>query len=144
MFNTVNHVMRGRIRTTGGTAYTEYITSANLKIMTQATRNQAHGTLGSVLTTFGRHQAMVEVNAFFTKSDVIAALIAGDTVAADWALRNGDGAIVYDMPACQLGGGKRNFPQNEVVTIDLTANAKRDTTFNTSLIVSRLPYCPAS
>jgi hypothetical protein len=142
-FTTVSNILRGRIRS-GSTAYTGYITSANIKISTGAARNLAHGTQGSVLTTFDNSKITVEVNAYFDKPDVIAALVAGTQLAADWCFRNGDGAIMFDLPAVQLGGGKRSYPRGETVKIDLAVGGKRESTFNSSLIVSRFPYCPAS
>lgn len=136
-------VIRGRVRT-GSTSLTGYIASLDLSISNSVTRNPAVGVLGAAVITFGKTKIMLAIDAFFSSMDVMTTLKGNDTVTAEFTLRNDDGGIAFDITAAQLGGGKRSFPSNQVVHINLAVGAVRDPVFNTAMIVSRFPYLPDS
>lgn len=135
-------IIRGWIKNTGSTALSAYIQSADLTIANGVERNTAHGVLGSAVMTWGKVLVNVAVQAMFTTEDAITALAGNDAVKACWAFKNDDGGIAFDIPEARLGGGKRSYPVNKVVSINLDVGANRDPVFNTSLIVSLFPYLP--
>ena len=57
----------------------------------------------------------------------------------DFVINNDDGVIGIDIPSHTLGGGDREFPVNETVLINTTAQSFGDSTLNTSLGVSIMP-----
>lgn len=134
-------VIRGRIRS-GSTSLTGYVGSFTLSIGNSVTRNTALGTLGAAAITFGKVVVKLKADAFFSSMDTNTALLGNDSVTAELTLRNDDGGIAFDITDARLGGGKRSYPTNEVVHIDLAVDANRDPVFNTSLIVSLFPYLP--
>lgn len=134
-------VIRGRVRS-GSTLLTGYVSSFDLSIANSVTRNTALGVLGAAVITFGKVAVDLACDAYFSSMDVMTALTGNDTVTAELVLRNDDGGIAFDVTAAQLGGGKRSFPTNQVVHINLGVAAVRDPVFNTALIVSRFPYLP--
>ena len=60
----------------------------------------------------------------------------------DFILRNNDGAFAIDIPSMTLGGGNRDFPVNETVTINTTGQAYQDDALGTSIGISIFPFLP--
>jgi hypothetical protein len=60
----------------------------------------------------------------------------------DFAIKNDDGVIFVDIPSMTLGGGDREFPVNESILINTTAQAYGDTTYGGSLGITVFPYVP--
>ena len=64
-------------------------------------------------------------------------------VTANWWIRNGECAYCFYIPEARLRNGNANFPKGQVVTIDLPLMANKDATYAASLIVGKIPGCPA-
>ena len=50
--------------------------------------------------------------------------------------------LFLDVPSMTLGGGGREFPVNETVTINVTAQAFEDAALGTSVGMSFFPFLP--
>jgi hypothetical protein len=143
MVNTTSNIQRGRIRKkSDGSARTGYITAMTLTLEQQTERNGAHGVLGAVEITQGKVLPRVEVNVYFTVPEIIADLVAGEMMDADWFVANADGAVIVRMPSCQLSNGMPQYPANKVVTLDLAVPASEDPVYNTTCIVGVIDYVP--
>lgn len=142
MINTTTNIYRGRIRKSDGSARSGCITAVSFTLDQQTERNGAHGVLGAVEITQGKVMPRAEVNAYFSVPEIIADLAAGQLMSADWFIANVDGAVIFDMPQVQLSGGMPQYPQNKVITIDLTAPASEDPIFNTTFICNIIDYVP--
>jgi hypothetical protein len=62
----------------------------------------------------------------------------------DFSIKNDDGGFLVDVPSLTLGGGDKEFPVNESILLNTTAQAFGDTTLGTSLGISMFPYLPSS
>lgn len=122
---------------------TGYITSATLAIDNAANANPVHGKLGSAITTFGKIRVTLSLDVFLTESIVITGARQNLEMRANWWLRNGDGAICFDIPSARIMVESAAFPAGQVVTIPVEVTANADTTWGTSLIASLVPGCPA-
>ena len=142
-YNTTSDISGRIFLSSGGTALTGYITSVNLIVENNAQSNPAHGTLGSAITTFGKTRVRAEINAFLTESGGIDAARNNSAVTANWWIRNGECAYCFYIPEARLRNGNANFPKGQVVTIDLPLMANKDATYAASLIVGKIPGCPA-
>lgn len=143
-FSTATADFTGRIYLySAGTALTGYVSSMNLVLENQVSDNPAHGQVVSAFTSFGKVRVRLEVTAFLTEGGAIDAPRNATAVSANLIIRNSEGAYVFHVPEGRLGNGPANFPKNQVVTIDLPVMASKDGTWGTSLIVSKIPGCPA-
>lgn len=141
--NTTSNIKRGRIRKLSGSALrTGYITAVNVTFEAQTERNGAHGVMGAVEITQGKVMVKAEVNAHFTVPEVIADLVAGELMGADWFIANNDGGMMIDLPQCQLSGGAPEYPLNQTVRINLAVGASEDPIFGTSCIINLFDYVP--
>lgn len=142
-YNTTNGISGRIFLSSDGTALTGYISGATITVENQASGNPAHGVLGSAITTFGKIRVKFAITAFLTESGIIAAGRNNLECSANIWLRNGDGAFVFDVPSARIKTPSASFPKNQVVTIEAEVMANIDTVWGTSLIVSKIPGCPA-
>ncbi len=142
-YNTTSDISGRLFLASDGTALTGYVTSATLTIDNAANMNPAHGILGSAITTFGKITVTLAMDVFLTESALLTAARNNYEVRGNVWIRNGDGAIVLDIPSGRLAVESAAFPAGQVVTIPATLTASRDSTWGTSLIASLIPGCPA-
>jgi hypothetical protein len=102
------------------------------------------GTLGAVAVNVGIFQMTIEAQAWFTGLDITNAIKNNVTVTMDWQMKNRDGAVAFDVPSLKLGGGGKEFPRDQTVLINTTAQAFEDATSATSIGVSLFPVVPLS
>ena len=98
--------------------------------------------LGAQFMNFGNFEIDIEAQLIFNDSRVASAVRENRTMSMDFGLKNDDGAIFFDVPSLTLGGGDREFPVNETVLINTTAQAFLDPIINTSIGVSLFPIVP--
>lgn len=143
MFNTTSDMLRMRVEGVDYAGITTDLESLSLKIKNNISPKKILGTLGASKLNVGQLEVDLDVKAVLTSPDVIEAVRNNTTVQLDVAVSNGDGALVFDIPAAKLGGGDLDMPINDSVSVNLTGMAHRSTTFGTSLMVSIFPYVPA-
>lgn len=98
--------------------------------------------LGAQFMNFGNFEIDIEAQLIFNDSRVASAVRENRTMSMDFGLKNDDGAMFFDIPSLTLGGGDREFPVNETVLINTTAQAFLDPITNTSIGVSLFPVVP--
>ena len=140
--NTTSDIGRLQVFTSDETGLTTYMKSATLRIRNNVVANKAIGVLGAIEITKGNCEVDVDWQGYFTNEDVVNAANNNDPVGMVLTMRNGDGAVVFDVPEGRLGQTSRDFPLNELVQVNSTTAANRDDTYNSSLVVSLFPYCP--
>ncbi len=143
-FNTSADIARLRITEVDETGLSTYFKELKLTINNNVTPEKVLGTLGAVFMNTGKLNVDVEAKMLFTNKAVPAAIRANTTVTIDFSLRNEDGAIFFDLPAITLGGGDKEFPENESVIINTPATAFEDPTLGTSIGISLFPYAPTA
>lgn len=143
-FNTSSDIARLRITEVDESGLTTDFKSLTFNINNNVSPEKVLGQLGAKYLNTGNFEIDIEAQLLFTNADVVDAIRANTTVTMDFAIRNDDGAFLVDIPSMTLGGGDREFPVNESILLNTTAQAFGDTTLGTSIGVSLFPYVPGS
>lgn len=138
-FNTTSDIARLRFQETDETGLSTDFKSITLSLNNNVSPEKVLGRLGAAFINTGNFEIDVEAQLVFTNAAVIEKVRANETCTLDFILRNADGVIAVDIPSCTLGGGDREFPVNESVLINTTAQAFGDATLGYSLGVSIFP-----
>ena len=142
-FNTSSDLARLRITETDETGLTTDFKSLTMNINNNVSPEKVLGTLGAKYMNTGNFEIDLEAQLLFTNSGVVSAIRANETLTMDFAISNDDGAIFVDIPALTLGDGSKEYPVNESILINTTAQAFGDSVFGASIQVSLFPYPPA-
>lgn len=142
-FGTSSDIARLRIQRIDESGLATCFKSLTLTFQNNVEPEKCLGTLGSPYINLGNFFVKMETTVMFTDANVIAAILANETVSMDFVLDNDDGAIHFDIPAMTLGGGKREFPVNKSITASLTGDAFGDSVFDASMMISLFPFVPA-
>lgn len=143
-FNTSSDIARLRITETDETGLSTDFKSLTFNINNNVSPEKVLGQLGAKFLNTGNFEIDIEAQLLFTNADVVDAIRANTTVTMDFSIKNDDGGILVDIPSMTLGGGDREFPVNESILLNTTAQAFGDATLGTSLGVSLFPYLPSS
>ena len=143
-FNTSADIARLRIIEVDETGLTTDFKSLTLNINNNVSPEKVLGLLGAKFMNSGNFEIDIEAQLLFTNPAVITAIRNNSRLTMDFAINNDDGAFMVDIPSLTLGGGARDFPVNESILINTTAQAYGDTTFGNSLSVSMFPFVPTS
>lgn len=138
-FNTSSDIARLRFQEADETGLSTDFKSLTLSMNNNVSPEKVLGQLGAAFINTGNFEIDVEAQLVFTNSAVIDKVRANETCTMDFILRNDDGVIAVDIPSLTLGGGDREFPVNESVLINTTAQAFGDATFGSSIGVSIFP-----
>jgi len=141
-FNTTSDVARLRVTKVDETGLSTYFKKLTLTIKNNVSPEKVIGVLGAAFMNTGNFEVDVDAQMLFTNTDVTAAIRDNTTVTIDFALKNDDGGLFFDLPAVTLGGGDKEFPENETVLINTPAMAFEDPTLGTSIGISLFGYLP--
>lgn len=141
-FNTTSDFMRLRVTEYDETGLTTYFDSLDLTINNNVAPRKVIGTLGAAFVNVGSLEITGSTDVIFTDPRVIAAVRGNETVSLDFATRNTDGAIHYNIPSMTLGGADKSFPRNESITLSISSNAIEDIFFGFSIGITYYPYLP--
>lgn len=143
-FNTSADIARLRIINVDESGLTTDFKSITLNINNNVSPEKVLGLLGAKFMNTGNFEIDIESQLLFTSPEVVQAIRENRRLTMDFSISNGDGSIMVDIPSLTLGGGGRDFPVNESILINTTAQAYGDTTFGNSLGVSMFPFVPSS
>lgn len=143
-FNTSADIARLRIIEVDETGLTTDFKSLNVNLNNNVSPEKVLGTLGAKFMNTGNFEVDIEAQLLFSNPAVVEAIRQNRRLTMDFSIQNDDGAIMVDIPSLTLGGGGRDFPVNESILINTTAQAYGDTTFGNSLSVSMFPFVPSS
>jgi hypothetical protein len=142
--NSVSEEKRLRISNTDETGVSTDIVDWKMTINNNVKAQKQQGTLGAARMIFGKFQVSLDVTCVFVQDDVCKAIRDNRTCMFDAAFRNGDGAVLYDVPAVTLDSGAPSFAANEAVTLATNLKAFRDPTYGYTCGMSLFPSLPAS
>lgn len=143
-FNTSADIARLRIINIDESGLTTDFKSISLNINNNVSPEKVLGLLGAKYMNTGNLEVDIEAQLLFTNPAVVEAIRANDRLTMDFSISNADGAIMVDIPSLTLGGGGRDFPVNESILINTTAQAYGDTVLESSMSVSMFPFVPSS
>ena len=141
-YNTTTDCARLRITKVDESGLTTDFKSLTVTLNNNVSPEKVLCNLGAKFMNFGNFEVNIEAQLVFTDSAVIDAVRNNETVAMDFAVKNDDGAIMFDIPAMTLGGGDTEFPVNESVLINITSEAFQDPTTGNSIGISVFPFVP--
>lgn len=142
-FNTSLDTARIRVQKTDETGITSDFKKLTFSIKNNVSGERVLGTLGPKYMNYGKLEVTFEAQILFTDKAVPAAIKANTTLGLDFALRNGDGAFLVDVPSMTLSGGDKEFPVNETVLMNTTGAAFGDPTLGFAIGVTAFGYVPA-
>lgn len=138
-YNTSTDIARLRLQDIDEDGLSTDFKTLSITINNNVSPEKVLGTLGAKYMNTGTFEVNIEAQMLFTNSQVIQRIRDNETVTMDFAIRNEDGGIVVDIPAMTLGGGGREYPENETVLVNTTAEAFEDRMLGTSLGISVFP-----
>ena len=138
-FNTSSDIARLRITDVDEDGLTTDFKSLTMNINNNVSPEKVIGQLGARFINYGNFEIDIETQLLFSNPLVINAIRDNETLSMDFIIKNDDGVIAVDIPSMTLGGGDREFPANETILINTTAQAFGDTTFGHSIGISLFP-----
>lgn len=110
--------------------------SLTLGLKNNVSAEKALGTLGARYMNEGLFEVSLKAQLIFTSKDIINAIKNNTTTTFLSIIKNDDGAIALDIPSLTFGDGKRDFPLDKSVLVDLTGDTFRDATYGYDLGIS--------
>ena len=141
-FGTASDIARLRVQEVDETGLSTDFKSATFTLSNSVAGEKFIGTLGPKYMSAGNIEVDVEHQILFSDPEVIEAIRCNRTVGFDFALRNGDGGFVVDMPTGTLQGGGREYPANQSVLLNATFAAHQEDTLDFTVGVSFFPVLP--
>lgn len=141
-FNTTADIARLRVTEADEDGLSTDFKSLTFSINNNVSPEKVLGVLGARYMNTGNFEVDIEAQLLFTNADVLQKIRDNETVTMDFIIQNDDGSIAVDVPSMTLGGGDREFPANESLLVNLTAQAFGDAVLGTSLGVSIFPVTP--
>lgn len=100
-----------------------YITEMSLSINNNVSLDKAVGYLGGFDATLGIFEVSMELTAYFSRIEAVAAVRNNSDVTFHAFVAKNNAGFVWDLPLCALGGGKPDIKLNEAVKLPLTMDA---------------------
>ena len=138
-YNTTADIARLRIAELDDTGITTDFKSLTLSINNNVSPEKVLRKLGARFMNTGEFAISIEAQVLFTSGAVIAAIRNNATVSMDFILKNNDGILGFDIPGMTIGGGNRDYPENESVLINTTCETFEDEVFKSSMGMSFIP-----
>ena len=138
-FNTTADIARLRIANIDYSGLTTDFKSVTFNINNNVSPEKVLAKLGARFMNTGEFAVSIEAQALFTNPLVLTAIRENRTVSMDFVLKNNDGVMGFDIPAMTLGGGGRDYPENESVLVNLTCETFEDDVFDSSIGFSLIP-----
>ena len=138
-FNTTADIARLRVQELDEDGLSTDFKSLSININNNVSPEKILARLGAKYMNTGEFAVTIEAQLIFTSGAVITAIRNNDTVTMDFILKNNDGVIGVDIPGMTIGGGNRDYPENESVLVNLTCETFEDEIFESSLGISFIP-----
>lgn len=129
---------------------TDVVSSASevcFKSLTLTMRNNVSpekclGTLGARFVNSGIFEVNLEGQMLFTNKAIVNAIKNNTTVTFLAIIRNQDGALAFDIPEMNLGGGGREFPVDQSVLVNIEGQSFTSSTFGYDVGISLFAVVP--
>lgn len=102
--------------------------SLTLSIKNNVSPENCLGTLGASFMNSGLFEVNLDGQMLFTNKEITNAIKNNTTVTFAVIMKNGDGALVIDIPSLTFGDGSREFPVDESILVNITGLAFNDPT----------------
>jgi hypothetical protein len=143
-FNTSADIARLRIQNVDEEGLSTDFKSLSFTLNNNVSPEKVLANLGARFMNTGNLEVDIEAQLLFSNAAVVTAIRENTRLSMDFSIRNEDGTILVDIPSLTLGGGDREFPVNESVLINTTAQAYGDAVYGNSIGITLFAYTPAS
>ena len=140
--NTTADIARLIVHGVDETGVSTDFTKLTVTLKNNVSAEKVIGTLGAKYLNTGYFEVDLKGDVVFTSPDVLAAIRANTTLGMVMGMKNGDGAVWFDVPSVTIGDGKPSLKLNESVKLAITGLAFIDPILSTSLGVSFFPVVP--
>lgn len=145
-FNTTSDISRMNLAVVSTTdadisALFGFATEAQITLKNNVVPNKALGTLGAFDCSAGTFEVGGSVTAYFSNVTAVQAVRDNSDVTIDVALVKNQRGVLFDLPLCQLGGGRLNVEQDKAIELPLETNAA-ESSFGHTLLFQSFPYLP--
>ena len=144
LYGAASDLPRLRLREADETGMSTDFKSFTMTINNNVSPEKVLGFLGSKFVNIGLLNVQLTAELLFTSSTVVSAIRNNERVQLDYILRNEDMGIMFDFPSMTLGGGARNFPLDESITIEVEGNAFKDAEYATPIMLTIFPFLPST
>ncbi len=141
-FNTSTDFARLALVNAGGDDISTYLKSIDLSITNNFTAEKVLNMAGAAFMNLGTLEVTGSISAMFTDQEMVSSIRNNSTVRLRSVLRNEDGAVLFEIPSCTLGGGGKEFSVNETVKLNIEASAFRDDVYRDSVNIQTFLYLP--
>lgn len=142
-FSSSVDVARLRVQNVDDSGLTTDFKNVTFTLNNNVSGEKVIANLGAKFLNLGNLEVGLDTQLIFTNAEVIKAIKNNETVTMDFIMKNDEGVIAVDIPSMTLGGGGREYPENESVLLNVTSEAFKDKTLGTSVGISVLPsYIP--
>jgi hypothetical protein len=119
------------------------VNSATITFNHGVTPREQLATFGAAGMIFGKIVPAASMEIYYERATVPTAIRNNTTCRFAAAMKNGQGAIRFDLPTVTLRGGAQTYAANSPVMMNLDLPAHRDPLTNVVALVNILPYVPA-
>jgi hypothetical protein len=116
--------------------------SLTLTVKNNVSTEKCLGTLGARFVNSGLFEVSLEGQMLFTNKLITNAIKNNTTVTFLAILRNQDGAVAFDIPEMNLGDGKREFPVDQSVLVNVKGESFTSSTYGYDIGISLFPAVP--
>lgn len=142
-FGSASDVARLRAQDVDETGLTSDFKTATFTLTNNVSAEKVIGNLGARYLNAGNIECDVNAQVLFTNDALISRVRNNTTIGLDWVVKNGDGGVAFDLPTGTLGGGNRDYPQNQTVLLNGTYMAHQEDTLGFTCGISFFPALPA-
>ena len=137
--NTTNDIARLRLQELDEDGISTDFKSLTFNINNNVSPEKVIANLGARFMNTGEFAISIETQLLFTDPGVLTAIRDNETVTMDFILKNNEGILGFDIPGMTLGDGSREYPENESVLVNITAETFEDPIFNSAFSFSTIP-----
>ena len=142
--NVVTQMTRISMNNIDDTGISTDVSDWTLSIKNNIERIPVQGFFGSKYLVIGNMDVSLKATYEFTEDDMIHAVRDNRQVRAAIGMNNGDGGVLFDLPALTLSSDGITIALNKAVKLNSTATAFKDPTFGYLLGVSMFSYLPVA
>lgn len=140
--NTVTNISRVRIADLDDKGLSTYMKDVTLTINNNAQGEKVLGKMGSAFTSLGDLEVTVSTETVMTDASVLQAIENNTSVDFTLACKNGDGALLFNIPTATISNGAKSMNRGEKVKISTDLTGYLDADYGFVVGVSLFKYLP--
>lgn len=140
--NTVTNISRVRIADLDEKGLSTYMKDVTLTINNNAQGEKVLGKMGSAFTSLGDLEVTMNTETVMTDANVLKAIENNTSVDFTLACKNGDGALIFNIPTATISNGALSMSRGEKVKVGTDLTGYLDDHYGFVIGVSLFKYLP--